>query len=124
MFATTRQRPAPRVLRLRGSAKGAPPARLARVLELSRKQLHTLQQRIQTNLNETAPTAAMRGTAFEADELDQNAGKKVYPTVIPLIHPVDASISAADTGPKRTSDPHESICFTGIAGALWNNHRR
>jgi hypothetical protein len=66
------------VLLLRGIAKGEPTARLARELGLSRKQLHTLRQRIQTNLNDTAPTDVMTGTAFEADELDQNAGEKKH----------------------------------------------
>ena len=41
----------------RGVAKGEPTARLARELGVSREQLHTLRQRIQANLNETAPTA-------------------------------------------------------------------
>jgi hypothetical protein len=35
-------------------------------------------QRIQANLNATAPTGVMTGTAFEADELYQNAGGKKY----------------------------------------------
>jgi hypothetical protein len=61
---------------LRGMAKGEPTARLARELGLSRKQLHTLRQRLQANLNVTAPTTVMTGTAFEADELYQNAGEK------------------------------------------------
>ena len=78
VFAKTRQRPATLVLLLRGIAKGEPTARLARELGLSRTQLHTLRQRIQTNLNDTAPTEAMAGTAFEADELYQNAGEKTY----------------------------------------------
>jgi hypothetical protein len=78
VFAKTRQPPAPLVLLLRGIAKGEPTARLARELTLSRKQLHTLRQRIQANVNETAPTVAMLGTAFEADELDQNAGEKKH----------------------------------------------
>ena len=64
------------MLLLRGIAKGEPTARLARELGLSRKQLHTLRQRIQTNLNETAPPTVMAGTAFEADELYHNAGEK------------------------------------------------
>src|ERR671938_978217 len=76
VFAKTRQRPATLVLLLRGIAKGEPTARLARELALSRKQLHTLRQRIQGHLNETAPTGVMRGTAFEADELYHNAGEK------------------------------------------------
>jgi transposase-like protein len=76
VFAKTRQRPATLVLLLRGVAKGEPTARLARELGLSRKQLHTLRQRIQANLNATAPTGIMPGTAFEADELYQNAGEK------------------------------------------------
>jgi hypothetical protein len=66
------------VLLLRGIAKGEPTARLARELGLSRKQLHTLRQRIQTHVNSTAPTDLMRGTAFEADELYQNAGEKKH----------------------------------------------
>jgi transposase-like protein len=78
VFAKTRQRPATLVLLLRGVAKGEPTARLARELGLSRKQLHTLRQRIQTNLNETVPTGVMAGTAFEADELYQNAGEKKH----------------------------------------------
>jgi transposase-like protein len=77
-FAKTRQRPATLVLLLRGIAKGESMARLARELGVSRKQLHTLRQRIQANLNATAPTDAMAGTAFEADELYQNAGEKKY----------------------------------------------
>jgi transposase-like protein len=78
VFAKTRQRPATLVLLLRGIAKGESTARLARELGVSRKQLHTLRQRVQANLNATAPTAAMVGTAFEADELYQNAGGKKY----------------------------------------------
>jgi transposase-like protein len=78
VFEQTRQRPATLVLLLRGIAKGEPTARLARELGLSRKQLHTLRQRIQTNRNETAPTGVMTGTAFEADELYQNAGEKQH----------------------------------------------
>jgi transposase-like protein len=78
VFANTRQRPATLVLLLRGTAKGEPTARLARELGLSRKQLHTLRQRIQANLNTTAPTGVMTGTAFEADELYQNAREKKH----------------------------------------------
>jgi transposase-like protein len=78
VFANTRQRPATLVLLLRGIAKGEPTARLARELGLSRKQLHTLRQRIQANINDTAPTAMMVGTAFEADERYQNAGEKKH----------------------------------------------
>jgi transposase-like protein len=78
VFEKTRQRPATLVLLLRGIAKGEPTARLARELGLSRKQLHTLRQRVQTNLNHTAPVDVMTGTAFEADELYQNAGEKKH----------------------------------------------
>jgi transposase-like protein len=78
VFEKTRQRPAPLVLVLRGIAKGEPTACLARELSLSRKQLHTLRHRIQANLNDTAPTGVMTGTAFEADELYQNAGEKKH----------------------------------------------
>src|SRR5215475_947697 len=62
VFAKSHQPPATLVLLLRGIAKGEPTARLARELKLSRKQLHTLRQRIQANLNATAPTGVMVGT--------------------------------------------------------------
>jgi transposase-like protein len=78
VFATTRQRPATLVLWLRGIAKGESTARLARELGVSRKPLHTLRQRIQAHVHATAPTKAMAGTAFEADELYQNAGEKQH----------------------------------------------
>jgi hypothetical protein len=58
-------------------------------LGLSREQLHTLRQRIQTRLNATAPTEAMLGTAFEADELYQHAGEKKH----------------AASSPRRSSPP-------------------
>jgi transposase-like protein len=79
IFEKTRQRPATLVLLLRGTAKGAPTARLARELGVSRKQLHTLRQRIQANLNATAPMEVMVGSAFEAAEVYQNAGEKKHP---------------------------------------------
>jgi transposase-like protein len=84
VFAKPRQRPAPLMLLLRGLAKGESTARLARELGRSRKQLHTLRQRIQANVNATAPPDAMAGTAFEADELSQNAGEKKYAPSRPL----------------------------------------
>jgi len=77
-FEKTRQSPTTLILLLRGITKGESTARLARELGLSRKQMHTLRQRVQTNLNETAPTDLMEGTTFEADELYQNAGEKKY----------------------------------------------
>jgi transposase-like protein len=78
VFAQTRQRPATRVRLLRGMAKGDPTARFARELGMSRKQLHTLRQRVQTNLNQTAPADVMTGTAWEADARYQNAGEKKH----------------------------------------------
>jgi hypothetical protein len=66
------------VLLRRGIAKGDSTARLARELGLSRKQLPTLRQRVQTHLNDTAPTGFMTGTACEADERYQNAGEKKH----------------------------------------------
>jgi hypothetical protein len=78
VFTKTRQSPATLVLLLRGVAKGEPTARLARELELSCKQLHTLRHRIQTNINASAPTTVMGGTAFEADELYQNTGENKH----------------------------------------------
>jgi hypothetical protein len=40
--------------------------------------MHTLRQRVQANLNESAPSDLMDGTTFEADELYQNALEKKY----------------------------------------------
>jgi transposase-like protein len=77
-FEGSRQRPATLVLLLRGITKGESTARLARELHLSRQTVHTLRQRIQTNLNDSAPTAMMEGQTFEVDELYQNAGEKKY----------------------------------------------
>jgi hypothetical protein len=54
---------------------------------LSRKQLHTLRQRIQANLNATALTEMMAGTAFEGEELYQNAGEKSTPHLDPTDPP-------------------------------------
>src|SRR6266850_5369828 len=76
--AKTRQPPATLVLLLRGIAKGAPMARLARELRRSRQQLQTLRQRLQANRNDTAPTDVMPGTACEADERYPNAGEKKH----------------------------------------------
>jgi hypothetical protein len=103
VFAKTRQRPATLVLLRRGVAKGEPTARLARELGLSRKQLHTLRRRLQTNLNDTAPTEAMAGTVFEADERDQNAGEKQPPPIAtPRSRPAGAPIRARGTAPLPT----------------------
>jgi hypothetical protein len=59
-------------------AKGAPTARLARELRVSRTPLHTLRQRIQAHLNDTVPTDVMAGTAFEADERYHHAGEQKH----------------------------------------------
>jgi transposase-like protein len=72
-FEKTRQR----VLLLRGIAKGESASRLARELELSRKQAHTLRHRVQRNLADTLPRGVIEDEVqFEADELHQNAGEK------------------------------------------------
>jgi transposase-like protein len=76
VFAKTHQTPAKLVLILRGIAKGEPTARLARELDLCRRQMHTLRQRVQGNLYAALPTTPMPDPVFEADELYQNAGEK------------------------------------------------
>jgi hypothetical protein len=78
IFAKTRQPPATMVLWLRGMAKGEPTARLAREPRRSRQQLQTLRQRIPANLNDTAPTDVMSGTACEADARYPNAGENKH----------------------------------------------
>jgi transposase-like protein len=77
-FEGSRKRPAVLVLLLRGITKGESTARLARELSLSRQTVHTLRQRLQANLNDSAPTEVMTGTAFEVDEVYLNAGEKKY----------------------------------------------
>jgi transposase-like protein len=76
VFEGSRQRPATLVPLLRGISKGESTARVARELQLSRQTVHTLRHRLQTNLNDSAPTAPMDGTIFEVDELYHNAGEK------------------------------------------------
>ena len=66
------------MLLLRGIAKGESTARLARELHLSRQTVHTLRQRLQANLNDSAPTETMDGATFEVDELGENALEKKY----------------------------------------------
>jgi len=75
-FGKTQQAPSPLVLLVRGVAKGEPTARRARELGRSCQTVHTLRQRVQDNVNETAPLEPLTGTAFEADERYQNAGGK------------------------------------------------
>jgi len=77
-FEGSRQRPATLVLLLRGITKGESTARLARELQLSRQTVHTLRQRLQTNVNDSAPTGVMDGQTFEVDELYLNAGEKKH----------------------------------------------
>jgi len=78
LFEGSRKPPAILVLLLRGITKGESTARLARELKLSRQTVHTLRQRIQANLNDSAPTNTMEGESFEVDEVYQNAGEKKY----------------------------------------------
>jgi transposase len=71
-------------------AQGAFPANRCRACEayytlLTGTAFEKTRQLIQANLNETAPTGLMTGTAFEADELYQNAGRKNTPHP----HPAD-----------------------------------
>ena len=79
VFAKPHQPPATLVLLRRGRATGASTARLARELRLSRTQLPTLRQRLPTTLHVSAPTTAMTGTVFEADERYHHAGEKRQP---------------------------------------------
>lgn len=75
-FEKTRQQPSTIVLLLRGVTQGVSTAQLAAEIDLSRRQTHTLRQRIQDNANETAPQSQMEGMYFESDEVYQNAGEK------------------------------------------------
>jgi transposase-like protein len=76
-FAATRQTPAKLVLILRGISKGEPTARLARELALSRKRMHVLRKRVQTNLSDTLDRSVLDDEVlFEADEVYINAGEK------------------------------------------------
>jgi transposase-like protein len=92
VFAKTHQRPATLVPLLRGMARGEPTARLAREAGMPRKQLQTLRYRVQVSLDATTPTGVMRWAAFEADELDRNAGEKKHAP--PRVHMSQAFIKA------------------------------
>ena len=107
-FEKTRQRPATLALLLQGVAKGESTARLVQEPGVSRKQPRMLRQRVQPNLNSTAPLEPMAGTTFEADEPDQNAGE----TSTPHRDPVDTWACAgliAENGPpdRSTLDTEE-----------------
>ena len=79
VFEKTRQKPSTLVLLLRGISKGETTARLSRELGISRKQMTTLRQRVQANLYECLPDDVLEEeTAFEADEIYQNAGENRY----------------------------------------------
>ena len=67
------------MLLLRGITKGESTARLARELHLSRQTIHTVRQRLQTNLNDNAPTGVIDGQTFEVNEVYQNTGEKSTP---------------------------------------------
>jgi len=54
-FEKMRQSPATRVLLLRGITMGESTTRMARELGMSRQHVLTLRQRVQANLNDSAP---------------------------------------------------------------------
>jgi transposase-like protein len=76
-LAHSQQKPSTLVLILRGIARAEPTARLSRELGISRKQMTTIRQRLQANVEKNLPDGVMAESgAFEADELYQNAGEK------------------------------------------------
>lgn len=79
VFAGTKQRPATLVLLLRGVAKGESTACLARELGLSRRQAHTLRQRVQQSVFRSRSQMPPDAAEVEVDELYQNAGEKGVP---------------------------------------------
>ena len=84
VLAKTRQKPSTLVMILRGVSKGETTARLSRELGISRKQMTTIRQRLQANVERSLPDGVMAGNqAFEADELYQNAGEKKHQTYRP-----------------------------------------
>ena len=76
VFAGTKQRPATLLLFLRGIAQGESTARLGRELGISRRQAHTLRQRLQYSVFATRPQNPPVAQEVEVDELYQNAGEK------------------------------------------------
>ena len=78
-LAGSRQSAQTLVLLLRGISQGVSTNRLHRELGMSYKQVLTLRHRLQSNLDESAPTQPMGGQEFEVDELYQNAGEKKHP---------------------------------------------
>jgi hypothetical protein len=101
-FEKTRQRPATIVLLLRGIIQGVSTAQLAEELELSYNQTHTLRQRVQDHMNETAPQRHMLGTHVESDAVYQNAGGKATPIPTPPTRPGGAVTTDRDAEPMPT----------------------
>ncbi len=73
-----RYAPTLRVIDLKFLLKDEPTARPARELDLARKPLHTLRQRLPAHLHATAPSGVMTGTACEADARSQHAGAQKH----------------------------------------------
>ena len=88
-----------------GRADGGPRPRVGAVTH----PLHTLRPRIQANLHETAPTAVMVGTAFEADELYHHAGEKSPPHRDPTDPPRRRANKRKGHGTYANDRPRSSV---------------
>jgi transposase-like protein len=75
-FHKMQYRPSRLVLVLRGIAQGAPTARLARELGVSRTHLLTVRHRLQANALAHREAGPLEDDRVEADELYRNAGEK------------------------------------------------
>ena len=105
VFAGTKQRPATLLLFLRGVAKGESTSRLARELHLSRRQAHTLRQRIQYSVFATSPQTLPVAEEVEVDELYQNAGEKGKPHRDPADPPRRRGLQKRGRGTYESDRP-------------------
>lgn len=77
-LAGSRQSALTLLLLLQGINQGVSTNRLHRELGMSYKQVLTLRHRLQSKLDESAPTQRMVGQEFEVDELYQNEREKKH----------------------------------------------
>ena len=113
-FKQTRQRPATVVLLLRGITQGVRTAQLAEELARFYQQTHTLRQRVQDTMNETAPQRHMQGTHFESDAVYQHAGGgEATPIPTPTTRRGGAAITVLEAARTRTTARRSSKSSVG-----------
>ena len=110
----TKRRPGQLILILRGIAQGVPTAQLARELRCDRSELHKFRHRLQDHAHKNRDDEPLADEVLEADEADQNGGKKGSGISTPTTRRVAGPTSGAATAPGR---------MTGRRSAGWSAAR-